>query len=89
LKTFVYFFRLSVQQAPFLSFPVPKIPDGEWTDLKFNPDTTQILICTSGKSVFVVDAYVGGVLHTLTVMILPQRKFFFHVKEKNERKMNK
>ncbi|XP_055345817.1 WD repeat-containing protein 82-like [Paramacrobiotus metropolitanus] len=53
-------------KGPFLSFPVSRMTEGEWTDLKFNPDTTQILVTTSGKNSFVVDAFVGGVVHTLT-----------------------
>ncbi|OQV14567.1 WD repeat-containing protein 82 [Hypsibius exemplaris] len=59
-------------KAPFLVCPVPKIAEGEWTDLKFNPDTTQILVCTSTKSVFVVDAYMGVVQHTLTGFANPK-----------------
>lgn len=63
----------SFDKGPFATFklPVAEAPGTEWTCLKFSPDGRNILICTNGSFLRLVDSFNGLHLHSFNVRRVP------------------
>lgn len=62
----LYDFR-TFDKGPFFTFRVAKLDrDTEWTGVRFSPNGRQLAITTNKSCVYVLDAFTGRLLHTLT-----------------------
>ncbi|CAD5225368.1 unnamed protein product [Bursaphelenchus xylophilus] len=58
--------KRSYENGPFISFDLGVIKDTQWTNIKFSEDGKSILIMTSGNYHRLIDAFNGGITHSLT-----------------------
>ncbi|GMT25210.1 hypothetical protein PFISCL1PPCAC_16507, partial [Pristionchus fissidentatus] len=55
----------SYDKGPFTTFSMEQEPHCEWTSMKFSPNGKQILMCTNGEVMRLVDAFSGNIVQTL------------------------
>ncbi|CAD5218100.1 unnamed protein product [Bursaphelenchus okinawaensis] len=58
--------KRAYENGPFVSFDLGIIKDTKWTNIKFSEDGKSILVMTSGNYHRLVDAFNGGITHSLT-----------------------
>ncbi|GMR50821.1 hypothetical protein PMAYCL1PPCAC_21016 [Pristionchus mayeri] len=55
----------SYDKGPFTTFQLEQEAHCEWTSMKFSPNGKQILMCTNGEHMKLVDAFTGNILYEL------------------------